>query len=556
MGIHWQSRAGRVRFVSAGGVAAIDLDIDIGDLFEGIKEAVFGAFTAVVTAVGETVVTGLELAITTAEGVFHVFVDTMEHAFDVIRSVFESVGAAFESVLEWLGKLFDWEAIKALAGEVAAMMRSGMNSIPQMLALANLPAGIDPVFTHLRDQATSALNYIRSQVGGSSLGGESKTAGFTNTDSVYNFNGTSYSNEANWLMDRLTPHIPGVVSPISFTNPGWAGFDAVFDSLATAFLQTGEAVANNFIALFENLVTSNDVLGTTINAVFDQMEALVNGVLTALEGIVSGLVTAFQTLAASNALTELFDTPITFPVVSDILAAVGLGSVTILDILSYLVAIPMHVVQTIAGGPVGASRVAATPAGVFLALGIMFFVILVFTTINDLLPEGKAVLAVLPSVVWVAAAALVFYGVGTADTPAPELILAAVLYLGYQFVGLRVNGLFFGHPSAVRKFAIYSIVDAIVMNVLAAVWAGRTSQDPDPNNRPKPYQIAANHVGTLPDIFRWADLVWPPPNPKPLPARLMMGGIDVVGMGALTAGAIVDYIAALSSGLKADRAGV
>jgi hypothetical protein len=227
----------------------------------------------------------------------------------------------------------------------------------------------------------------------------------------------------------------------------------------------------------------------------------------------------------------------------------------LMDLLSYLVAIPIHVVTTIAGGPMSAADLAATPAGVFLAVGIMFFVIMVFTAINDLLPEGKVLLAVLPSIVWVAAAALVFFGVAKSDVPPPELILATVLYLGYQMVGLRVNALYFGQASATRKFAIYSIVDAVVMNVLAAVWAIRTSLDPNPNNRPKPWQIAANHVGTLPDIFRWVDLVWSPPTPRPLPARLMMGGIDVVGMGALTAGAIADYVTALNPTAEPRHAG-
>lgn len=328
-------------------------------------------------------------------------------------------------------------------------------------------------------------------------------------------------------------------------NPGWRGFEQVWTSIAEAFLETGEAVANNFIALFRNLVTSTDVLSTAMNSIFDQLQSLIDGVLSALEGIVSGLVGALQTLASSTALGDLMNTPISIPVVSDILAAVGLGGVTILDLLSYLVAIPMHVVNTIMGTPVPAATLAATPVGVFLALGIMFFVIMVLTAVNDALPEGKVVLAVLPSLVWVAAAALVFFGVAKAASPPPELIIAAVLYLGYQFVGLRVNALYFGHPSAVRKFAIYSIVDAVVMNVLAAIWAIRTSNDPDPRNRPQPWQITANHVGTLTDIFRWSDLVWPPPNPKPLPARLMMVGVDVVGMGALTAGAITDYVYAL-----------
>ncbi|MBX3726505.1 MAG: hypothetical protein KF823_11395 [Xanthomonadales bacterium] len=536
---------GLVRFKPADSNEWIDLGIDIGDLFEGIKESIFGAFSAVLTAVGDHVVTGLNLVISTAQGAYAVFLATMEHAFDAIRTVFESVGAIFQDVLEWLGKLFDWEAIKALAGSVKSMMVEGMGSIPRMLEMAKLPGEIGPIFDGFRQQASGALDYIRQQIGTSSAGAAARTAGFSNSDSVFDFGGKSYGNEANWLLDRLTPQLGGAIFEFGLGNPGWRGFEQVWTSIAQSFLETGEAIANNFIALFQNLVTSADVLSTAMNSILDQLQALVDGVLSALEGIVSGLVGALQTLASSTALGDLMNTPIKIPVISDILAAVGLGGVTILDLLSYLVAIPMHVVNTIIGTPVPAATLAATPVGVFLALGIMFFVIMVLTAVNDALPEGKVVLAVLPSLVWVAAAALVFFGVAKAAAPPPELIIAAILYLGYQVVGLRVNALYFGHPSAVRKFAIYSIVDAVVMNVLAAIWAIRTSQDPDPNNRPKPWQITANHVGTLTDIFRWSDLVWPPPNPKPLPARLMMVGVDVVGMGALTAGAITDYVYAL-----------
>jgi hypothetical protein len=544
--VSWESlgspASGKVVFTPSGGGPAISLDIDIGDLFESIKESFFGAFTALVTAVGDTIVTGLNLVITVAEGAYTVFLDTMEHAFDAIRSVFESIGSVFQTVLEWLGKLFDWEAIKATAAQVASMLRQGMNGIPQILTMAGLPGQIAPIFDNLRQQATTAIDYIRSQIGGSSLGTGAQSAGFTNSDSVFTFNGKSYSNQANWLLDRLTPQLGGTLAVFSLDNPGWDGFGTVWSSVTDSFLQTGEAVANNFIQLFQNLVTTTDVLGTAINGVLDQFETIITGILNALQSLATGVVSALQTLASSTALADLFDTPITFPVVSDILAAVGLGSVTILDILSYLVAIPMHVVNTIFGLPTPTDQVASTPDAVYLALGILFLQIGVFTSIQDALPEGKKVLAVLPSITWIAACFLVGAGVLTAAEPPPELIIAAVFYLVYQGLGLYLNIRWFGEVSAVRGFAIYSIVDAVVMNVLAAVWAIRTSQDPDPNNRPKPWQIVANHVGTLPDIFRWSDLVWPPPNPKPVPVRVMMVGVDIIGMGALTAGAITDFV--------------
>ncbi|TXI19329.1 MAG: hypothetical protein E6Q62_04370 [Nitrosomonas sp.] len=538
-------RVGSVRFTPSNSTEMIDLGIDIGDLFEGIKESIFGAFSADLKAVGEHIVTGLNLVITTADGTYAVFLATMEHAFDAIRSVFESVGVVFQDVLEWLGKLFDWEAIKVLSASVKSMMFEGLNSIPQMLVLAKLPNEIDSIFNDLRQQASGSLNYIRQQVGTSSAGAAAQTAGFKNSDSVFTFKGKSYSNEANWLLDRLTPQLSGAVFAIDLGNPGWNGFEVVWASITKDFLETGETIANNFIQLFQNLATSAEILSTAINSIIDQFQVLVDGVLTALQGIASGLVGALQTLAANTALSDLMNTPIHIPIIGDILAAVGLDGMTVLDILSYLVAIPMHVVNTNVGSPIPASDIAATPVGVYLAMGIMFFVIMVLTAVNDFLQEGKMVLAVLSSIVWIAAAGLIFFGVGKAASPPPELIIAAVLYLGYQFVGLRVNVLYFGHPSAVRKFAIYSILDAVVMNVLAGIWAGRTRQDPDPNNHPKPWQMTANHVGTLTDIFRWSDLIWPPPDPKPLAARLMMVGVNVVGMGALTAGAIADYVYSL-----------
>jgi hypothetical protein len=95
-------------------------------------------------------------------------------------------------------------------------------------------------------------------------------------------------------------------------------------------------------------------------------------------------------------------------------------------------------------------------------------------------------------------------------------------------------------PSGARLLAIYKIGDAAFLNVLAAIWAWRTSQTPE---KPKPWQVVANHVGTIPDIASGAtDLTWLPPQSKPLPIRLLVAAIDAVGMGALTAGAMADYL--------------
>ena len=532
---------GLVIFTPADGGAAFSLNIDLADLFQAIKERVFAAFSAAVTAIGETIVTGLNLVISTLEGAYTVFLDTMEHAFDALRSIFESVKSGFDTVLEWLGKLFDWGAIKKLAGEISTMFHDGIGSIPRALARAGLPGSIDTTFTDLKLKAVTALDHIRSQIGGSSAGTQAKKAGFTDSDSVFTFGGTSYGNQANWLMDRLTPHAAGVSCAIDLGNSGFAGLAEVWSSIDTAFLVTGEAVANNFVTLFESLATPGQALGVTIDAIFDQLEASVINILDAIEGIALKIVNALQLLASGTALSDLFETPIAFPVVSDILSAVGLGSVTLADIISYMVAIPMHVVNTIAGFP-ELTGTASAPVGIFLALGIIFFVIMVFTAVNDLLPEAKKILAVIPALLWIFAAILVFIAVANAETVFPELIIAAVLYIIYQGTSLFVTATQFGSPGGTRKFAIYSIVDAAVLNVLAAVWAIRMSQDPDPTKRPKAWQIAANHVGTLPDIFRWVDLVWPPPTPRPLPLRLVLAGVDVVGMGALTAGAIADYV--------------
>lgn len=315
--------------------------------------------------------------------------------------------------------------------------------------------------------------------------------------------------------------------------------------MGSAFLTTGENLANNFIQLFENLATTDDVLGVTIDAILDQLQAIVDGILSALEGITTSLVTAMESLATSNAITELLATPITFPVISDILAFLGLEDASILDLISYVVAIPMHVISTIVGNDLTAG-IEATPSGVFLAVGIMFFLIMIVSAVNDALPEGKILLSALLGVIWVAAMSLVLVGIGRADNAPLELVFAAILYFGYQMVGFRTAVLDAG-PSATKKFAIYSIIDAVAMNVLAAVWAIRNKDDPDPNNRPKAWQIAANHIGTLPDIFRWADLVWTPPTPRPIPARIVLAGVDVVGMGAMTAGAFADYAASLST---------
>lgn len=532
--------SGAVVFSPTGG-APVMLSIDIGDFFESVKDGLVGAIDAAVTAIGSEVVTGLDVVVTTANGVYSVFVSTIENAFDAIRTVLEAIGAAFETALEWLGTLFDWTAIRALAGQVAGQLRSGLAGIPQTLSDVGLPGSIPATFADLRSSAAGAFEYIRAEVGLESEGAATTQAGFTNADAVYTFDGINVSNAANWLLDRLTSKIGEIDSSLPIEGPGWSAVDDLWAAVGPQFLTVGEQVASNFVTLYQSLATSDDVLDVLIGTVLDQMQSLADALLTALESIAGSLVSALSSLAAADALVSLLTTPLRIPGVSDMLAVVGLGDLTLLDLISYLVAIPMHVVSTLLGVD-DVLQLAETPVGVYLAAGIMFFAIMVFAAIADALAEGKQVLAILPSVLWVALCGLLLYGTLKADEPPLELVLAALFYLGYQVTGLRTNALYFGHASATKKFAIYSIVDAVLMNILAAVWAIRMSRDPNPAKHPKPWQIAANHIGTLPDIFRWPDLVWPPPQTKPLPVRLVVVAVDVIGMGALAAGAIADYI--------------
>jgi hypothetical protein len=521
------------------------IDVDLGDLFESIKDAVLQLQSIDITPVGDKVVSGLWLVLDTASGAFRVFVNTLEQAFDAARSVFDDVGAKFETVLEWLGTLFDWEAIKKVAADVRQMIRDGFAGIPAGLARAGLPMDIDAIFAELTRQANDALNVVRARVGAPSVGEDAKTAKFTNPGSLYTFDGKNHGNSANWLLDRMTPQLSAIGLSISLNDPGWAGFATMWTTVEQAIVGTGETVADGLTAFFQDLVTPERALSVSLDGIFDQWQSFVNGVLDAMKSIVTAMVGALETLAASTALTTLLDTPITIPVVSDLLASLGLGDTTVLDVVSYLIAIPMHVVQSI-GTPVGLNGAPdAVPIGVFIACAAGFGILLVLSAVNDALPEAKQVLAVIMGLVWLPVCGLVLYGASTADDISIELWLAAFAYLAYQLIALRTTILYWNQREPTKKLAIYTIVDALFLNVLAAIWEARSYQNSDPKKHPKPWQVAANHVGTLPDLFRWVDLKWPPPPPpasKPLPVRVLLAAIDVVGMGALTAGAIADAI--------------
>lgn len=518
-----------------GPIRALDFDVD--DFFQSIKDFALNVLNAAVDAiVNNGIVVQIRLAVDSIVGKFTILIDTLRQAFDAVRTLFEAVRAAFDAVLEWLGRLFDWDAIKAVQVQVKQMILGGISQIPAGIHAAGLD-DVGPLFDRLRGSAHDSIEWLRAQLGADSVDGGVRGSGYTNQSALFSFDGVDLSNPANWLLDRLLPHFPGLSVDLGpFSGSKWAIFDDALTTIGNALTTAVETVATNIQDLFQPNDSESGLMAVAMGRILDQFEGLANALIDFLQTVVEALVTAVAQMGPL--LQDVFTASIRIPFVADVLEFLGLGegSFTLLDIVSILVAVPAHVVLTFVN-PRSASDLAEGRAedvkGLpFLFGGIMLSALLVLNSVNDALPEAKLYLSIPSTLIWYAFLLMTFFAGIAMDAPA-ELYFACVFYIFFVTINQYVQIRYAKDALKLKCLAVYAIADAVLLNVLAAIYEAR--------NSPPPWQYVGNHVGTLPDLFRWMDFVWTPPKPRPWQARLVMVIVDLVGYGALASTAFADF---------------
>lgn len=534
--------AGKARFTAAGADDSLSFEIDMNDAWEGIKEGVETVLSLEIRLqIQEGIVTSYEVAMETGRGLYQTVVRTLGQAFDVVMALFEEVSVLIETALEWLAYLFNWPAILAVRDEIAEMITDGIAEIPSLIELARLKTDPTGLLEEVRHGAEEAFSFIGQQIGSDSLEQDARSIEFTTlTNLLGNWTHGGVIG-ATWLLDRILPHLTRGQAPLGPMNePVWQRVEETVERAANVPRQAQQAI-DGLASLTEGIVGGGALMSTTINQLIQQFEVLVGGVIDFGEGLTASGVSAVEALVDEGAIQTVLSSKIQVSIINDIVQMIdpdSESSVSVLDLIALLAAIPVYLIsearQSARNGEGSIAEPLAESCAAWVVGGVIAILIGLSAAIVHALKEAAIWLAALLPVLWWAFLITAATLVDRSDPDAGLIALGLFWYVVYQTCDLYS----IVHQKGQLVMAGYGVITATLLTVLFAVYEVRKKDTPKPVPA---WQIVGNHVGTLPDFLRALDFIWRPPNPKPVPARVVVAAGDMVGMGAVATAAFIDY---------------
>ncbi|QKJ30678.1 hypothetical protein HQ865_13245 [Mucilaginibacter mali] len=271
---------------------------------------------------------GLQFVLEIGDKILNIVLDTLGAVFKALNWVLKLVGIDLEKILEWLGKLIGWTDILETSDKICDMINNGFDII----------AGTGDV---LRDKVTGIFRDIEVAIGGEDLVNKLGEVGKTNqTDGR---SGALQNPAGNFVNYHL---IHGQSSPmLSAGNDNFAEeLERVFKNLIKKEIFTAGKALDMIGDLLSHI--STDTIGQTITRLFQIIA------VTALEEVKHGIVALLSLLELMvKTIKAALNTKMDIPILSGVLKLLlGGRELTILRVVSIMVALPLRIIYRIATG--------------------------------------------------------------------------------------------------------------------------------------------------------------------------------------------------------------
>ncbi len=320
-----------------------------------IRDAVKKATSVVVGAVEGVV----HFVVKTAEGVIDFVVDTVEKIGEFVESVVEKVVSSIKQFIEFLQFLFDWGDILDTQRYLKKAINSSLDAAKQLAvdAKPHVKAFVDD----LQEDVEDGMNQLVKSLGGKPS--EVEESGFEIPEAL------------EWFLSKLMGG-----SRSASSEPGSAGGSdsplasfvrqllEAFEDAAGAGLRVSEGVFDSIQALIKNPrepeVALIIIIEALRDAIIQSLEAVENLALSLLD-VVASIIDLFKVLLNAE---------IRIPFISDLLDFIGVGKLTVLNLATMTLAIPVTLTAKLATGrhlfaeSIPVPLDVAQPAGTPLAL--------------------------------------------------------------------------------------------------------------------------------------------------------------------------------------------
>lgn len=337
--------------------------VDGGDLFQFLETAsadpqvraqvaqtptttALSTTTAADTAVGESFWDMLvrwfegawEFVVKIGEAIYRCVLELIEDVVAAVRWVFDKIVTAIEDFIHFLSFLFEWDDFKRTKNVIKNVSTAFINyEIGQIPVLRRR-------FDELIDKAVAAIDAwagVLPDVGGLGEAASNPPSHSGSTDGP-DAPGSMLSHHFQGNVGNAT-HRSAVPTP-----PPTSLFDVLKDAYEQESAKLGDAT-NRLDHLFR--VASTMCVADILKQLLDIVGDLV---LRSAQVVVDALLDFLHVVAGK--IVEYLDTPIHFPVLSDILNALGIPDFSMLDVICWVSAVPVTILYKIGTAIAGNAR--------------------------------------------------------------------------------------------------------------------------------------------------------------------------------------------------------
>ena len=327
------------------------------DFVNGVKEAATVVFEAIGNAV-KIIVHWVDTTIQTLEHIFETVAQVGQAIFGLFKQILSDIVDAAKKIYEFFAFLFNWDDILHTKNALIGYFRQSMGQIGPQIDL--FIAHADTFFTTIENDLDSAFETIIGRIGKQSLGQVKDSAPSMNpmlpglpsgnyssaklmatTDSQAVFGA-----EGNWLVSTTFENAGGITGGglLSWSNDAVGYIGQAFDEIAQI------AGTSKALAAFKSSYQYFAQVGSNPEAF---LQLIVQGLLEAVKGLADLAIEiakiAFVMLLKAvkmfiNIMLDALAEPIDIPVVSWLYEKVSGASLSILDLIALIAAIPTTII--------------------------------------------------------------------------------------------------------------------------------------------------------------------------------------------------------------------
>lgn len=324
--------------------------VGFGDLCNWLESGVDA-----IVHLAEDVATGLyHFVVTIAGDVYHAVLDCVEKVVGAIEWIYNKIKTGIEDLIKFLEFLFDWQDIKRTK-EVMANLASVFLK-HQISQLGSFKTEVKTGFSKLKTDIDkwSGANFPEfSSVGGSAVSSQSTPNSHSSTSSnmlshhfKYNAGSSVFT-----MSDKVISDVPEPLTQLF------------------KLLKTERHIVTDLVTGLKQLFSEIDSL-TPENFLKQLCGLIADALLETVENVTLGIIDVL--VALEDGIIEILSVPLYIPVVSDILSDIGVSMPSLLDIFSWLVAIPTTLIYKVIKGsapfPEGSQTQAIIDASTYSAL--------------------------------------------------------------------------------------------------------------------------------------------------------------------------------------------